>query len=111
METHPSGDRFDESDCEELHDLLPDFVSLWVREMTKCLLHRVLFLDYVSLVLSHAPLNYRHARWLPHEDVPILSEEADKHAFLFFIQIGSDMGRLGWAFNESRLALSPVLSG
>lgn len=47
LTTHLSGDRFDESGCEELRDLLPYFLSLGVREMMNCLLDGVLWLDCV----------------------------------------------------------------
>ena len=44
----------------------------------------------IESVLSEFPRYTWHIRRFPCEDVPILTDELDEHAFLFGIQIGTD---------------------
>ena len=47
-----------------------------------------------NFLLSQLPWDPRHVRWLPREDVPILTEEVDELDFLFLVQIGSNVSEL-----------------
>ena len=60
--------------------------------MTKPLLEGFAFL-YISKECS-APWDSGHVRWLPCEDVPILSEEGGERAFLRRVEAGPDHGSL-----------------
>jgi hypothetical protein len=43
--------------------------------------------DYLQGMLGEFPRYTYHVRWLPCEDVPVLTEELDKRAFLFGGQV------------------------
>ena len=59
------------------------------------LLHWFHFWVDTESVLSQLPGNTRHVRWLPREDVPVLTEELDELAFLFAVQSSGNVGGLG----------------
>ena len=50
---------------------------------------------YVKGVLSEFPRYTWQVRRLPCKDVPILMDELDERAFLFWIQVGTDAELLG----------------
>ena len=60
-----------------------------------------MFLDWFHFwvdsqtVLSQSPGYTRHVRRFPCKDVPVLTDELDERAFLFWIQVGTDDELLG----------------
>jgi hypothetical protein len=51
--------------------------------------------NYLQGMLGKFPGYTYHVRWLPYEDVPVLTEELDERTFLFGGQICPDGGGLG----------------
>ena len=59
-------------------------------EAAKKLLDRFKLGINIESVLSEFPWYTRHVRRFPCKDVPVLMDELDERAFLFWIQIGTD---------------------
>ena len=49
----------------------------------------------VKSVLSEFPRYTWHVGWFPCKDVPVLTDELDERAFLFWIQVDTDAELLG----------------
>ena len=54
---------------------LPDWLKFWIN---------------IESVLGECSWYTRHVRRFPCKDVPVLTDELDERAFLFWIQIGTD---------------------
>ena len=61
----------------------------------KILLDRFKLGINIESVLSEFPRYTWHVRRLPCKDVPVLTDELDERAFLFWIQIGADAELFG----------------
>ena len=64
-------------------------------EPAEKLLDRFILGINIESVLSELSRYTWHVRRLPREDVPILMDELDEHAFLFRIQVSADAKLLG----------------
>ena len=85
----------DELGCQEPCNFLANRLALLRGRASEVFLYRFhLWVDTESM-LSQLPGNTRHVRWLPREDVPVLTEELDELAFLFAVQRGGNVGGLG----------------
>ena len=65
------------------------FASFFI-EPAKKLLHQFILGINIESVLSEFSRYTWHVRRLPCKDVPILTDELDERAFLFWIQVGTD---------------------
>ena len=59
---------------------LPDWLKFWIN---------------IESVLSELSWYTQHVRRFPCKDVPVLTDELDERAFLFWIQVGTDDELLG----------------
>ena len=59
-------------------------------ESAKKLFDRLKLWINIKSVLSEFSRYTRHVRRFPFKDVPILTDELDERAFLFWIQVGTD---------------------
>ena len=75
--------------------LFTNCLASFLVKATKKLLDRFKLGINIESVLSEFPWYTWHVRRLPCKDVPVLTDELDEHAFLFWIQIGADAELLG----------------
>ena len=87
----------DEFSLQELSQLLPDRLALFLIKASQALLHRLGVRLDVKGVLSDLPQDARHVRGTPREDVGIGTEKVDEHCFLFGVEGGADPQRLALA--------------
>ena len=84
----------DESGLQELVHLLADRPSLELIEAPQALLDWLGVRQDIKGVLGDLPLDARHIRVAPCEDVSVGAEEVDEHHFLFAVEGGADLQRL-----------------
>jgi hypothetical protein len=75
----------DESDLQNLADLLTDDLALLLVEAAQALLHRLGAGSDLQGMLGDFPGYARHIRGTPREYVDIHAEKVDEHCFLFEI--------------------------
>ena len=80
----------DKSSCQQPGYLFADGLASFFVEVTKKLLGRFKLGLNIEIVLSEFPRYTWQVRRFPCKDVPILTDELDERAFLFWIQIGTD---------------------
>ena len=68
--------------------------SFFVKPAEK-LLHRFVLGINIKSVLSEFPRYTWHVRRFPGENIPILTDELNERAFLFWIQVGTDTELFG----------------
>ena len=64
-------------------------------------------------MLGDLPRYPRHVRWLPCEDITIVTQEVDELAFLIGRELGPDPNHLGWVggVNSHRLGFFERMEG
>ena len=85
----------DKPSSQQLGYLLSNGLASFLVEATKKLFDRFKLGINIESVLSEFPRYTWHVRRLPCKDVPILTDELDERAFLFWIQICADTELFG----------------
>jgi hypothetical protein len=75
----------DESDYQQLVNLLPDCSALLLVEAVQSLPYRFGAGPNIQGVLGDFPRDARHVRGTPYEHVAVCTEKVDEHCFLFGI--------------------------
>ena len=88
-------DFHNEPGCQEPGHLFSDGLAPFLIESSEKLPDRLKLWINIKSVLSEFSRDTRHVRRFPCKDVPVLTDELDERAFLFWIQIGIDDELLG----------------
>jgi hypothetical protein len=79
----------DESDHQDLVDLLPDDPTLFI-ESAQVLPHRPGVVSDIQEVLGDFPRYAQHVRVTPREYFGVRMEKVDEHCFLFGLELRAD---------------------
>src|SRR3954463_7473534 len=86
---------YDETSRQKPGYFFSNSLSSLLIKPTEVLFHWFILRIHIKCVLSELPRYTRHVGGFPCKDVPILTDELDERAFLFWIQIGTDAELLG----------------
>ena len=88
-------DFHNEPGCQESGHLFSNGLAPFLVEPPEKLSNRFKLWINIESVLSEFPRDTRHVGRFPCKDVPVLTDELDERAFLFWIQVCTDDELLG----------------